>query len=72
MTPGPRKRAFSFYNAQLAPHVIEKMLNHQMVGAMAVYNHAEYLAERREAWRLWGALVNQWRKNRPPGSSQRA
>lgn len=56
----------------VAPHVIEKMLNHQMTGVMAVYNHAEYLPERRAAWRLWGALVNQWRKNRPPVSSQRA
>lgn len=56
----------------VAPHVIEKMLNHQMTGVMAVYNRAKYLPEQRAAWRLWGALVNQWRKNRPPVSSQRA
>lgn len=36
------------------PHVTEKMLNHKMEGVMAVYNHAEYLPERRSAWRLWG------------------
>ncbi len=29
------------------PHVIEKMLNHQMEGVMAVYNRAEYLEERK-------------------------
>lgn len=39
------------------PHVIEKMLNHQMGGVMAVYNRAEYLAERKAAWRLWGAWL---------------
>lgn len=49
----------------IPPHVIEKMLNHQMEGVMAIYNRAEYLTERREAWRLWGRLVNQWRKKAP-------
>lgn len=41
----------------IAPHVIEKMLNHQMTGVMAVYNRAEYLDERRHAWRLWGYKI---------------
>jgi integrase len=36
-----------------SPHIVEKMLNHQMEGVMSVYNHAEYLPERRTAWRLW-------------------
>jgi integrase len=39
------------------PHVTEKMLNHTMEGVMAVYNHAEYLPERKAAWRLWGAYL---------------
>lgn len=49
----------------VAPHVIEKMLNHQMEGVMAVYNHAEYLPERKAAWRLWGRLLSAWRKKTP-------
>ena len=49
----------------VAPHVIEKMLNHQMEGVMAVYNHAEYLPERKAAWHLWGRLLNAWRKKTP-------
>lgn len=41
----------------VAPHVIEKMLNHQMTGVMAVYNRAEYLPERAAAWALWGRKI---------------
>lgn len=47
-------------------HVIEKMLNHRMEGVLAVYNRAEYLPERREAWRLWGRHVAALRKKEPP------
>ncbi|HZO22285.1 MAG TPA: tyrosine-type recombinase/integrase [Steroidobacteraceae bacterium] len=35
------------------PHVVEKILNHTMQGVMAVYNRAEYEAERVEAMRKW-------------------
>jgi integrase len=47
-------------------HVIEKLLNHRMEGVLAVYNRAEYLPERREAWRLWGRHVAALRKKEPP------
>jgi len=43
------------------PHVVEKMLNHVMVGVMEVYNRAEYLPERREAWLMWGGHISKLR-----------
>lgn len=46
----------------VAIHVIEKMLNHRMEGVLAVYNVAEYLPERREAWRLWGRFLAKLRR----------
>jgi integrase len=36
------------------PHIAEKILNHTMQGVMAVYNRAEYEAERIEAMQRWG------------------
>jgi integrase len=44
------------------PHVIEKMLNHRLDGIMQVYNRAEYLPERREAWVLWGRTLSKLRR----------
>jgi integrase len=35
------------------PHVVEKVLNHTMQGVMAVYNRADYEAERTEAMQKW-------------------
>lgn len=35
------------------PHIVEKCLNHSMTGVMAVYNKAEWLPERKDAWRKW-------------------
>jgi len=35
------------------PHITEKILNHTMQGVMAVYNRAEYEAERVEAMQRW-------------------
>jgi integrase len=46
----------------VAPHVVEKLLNHKMAGVMAVYNQAEYLPERRAAWRLWGVTLAKLRR----------
>ena len=43
----------------VAPYVVEKMLNHSMIGVMAVYNHADYEAERYEAAILWAAHVSE-------------
>jgi integrase len=37
----------------VAPHVVEKILNHRLQGVMAVYNRAEYEAERAEAMQRW-------------------
>jgi integrase len=44
----------------VAPHVADKILNHQagtISGVAAVYQRHEFLAERREALELWGAHV---------------
>ena len=62
-TPHDLRRSFATRLSDLgtAPHVIEKILNHQMTGAMAVYNRAEYLAERRAALDLWGAKIEELR-----------
>lgn len=58
-TPHDLRRtvATQLADAGIAPHVIEKLLNHRMEGVWAVYNRAEYLPERRAAWRLWGAYL---------------
>jgi integrase len=36
-----------------APHIVERMLNHVLPGVMAVYNRADYDAERRDALEAW-------------------
>jgi hypothetical protein len=44
----------------VAPHVADKILNHQtgaITGVAAVYQRHEFFAERREALDLWGAHV---------------
>lgn len=48
----------------VAPHVVEKLLNHKMTGVMAVYNRAEYWPERVAAQRLWGKEVAKLRRRR--------
>jgi integrase len=37
----------------VAPHVVEKLLNHRMQGVMAAYNRAEYEGERVAATQAW-------------------
>lgn len=63
-TPQDLRRTMSTRLADLgvAPHVVEKMLNHKMEGVLVVYNHAEYLPERRAAWRLWGVYLAKLRR----------
>lgn len=63
-TPHDLRRTFATRMADLgvAPHVIEKCLNHRMEGMMAVYNHAEYWEERVEAMRLWGHKLSSLRR----------
>jgi integrase len=44
----------------IAPHVADKVLNHQngtISGVAAVYQRHDFLAERKEALKLWGAHV---------------
>ncbi|MCP6291704.1 hypothetical protein NL468_28930, partial [Klebsiella pneumoniae] len=51
----------------VAPHVADKILNHQsgtISGVAAVYQRHEFMAEREEAVRRWGAyLANLLRSN---------
>lgn len=56
-SPHDLRRTFATRLADLgiAPHVIERALNHTMQGVMAVYNRNEYLPERRAALEAWGA-----------------
>jgi integrase len=49
------RRTFSTRNNAMGvpPYIVEKMLNHSFDGVMAVYNRADYDAERREALEAW-------------------
>ncbi len=45
-------------NLKVAPHVIERMLNHQPQNKLiATYQRATYVDEQKEAWRKWGKMV---------------
>lgn len=54
-TPHDLRRTASTRMNELgvAPHIVEKILNHSMQGVMAVYNKAEYADERTSAMQLW-------------------
>ena len=56
-TPHDLRRTFSTRLGDLgvAPHVIEKLLNHTPEGMAAIYNRAELLEERMAATKLWAA-----------------
>jgi integrase len=58
-TPHDLRRTFVTELNELGvePYIIEKLVNHSMGGAMAVYNKAEYAKERIEAARLWSEHV---------------
>jgi hypothetical protein len=46
----------------IAPHVADKILNHQagtISGVAAVYQRHEFLSERRQALDLWGAHIGE-------------
>ena len=58
-----RTAASRMADMSVAPHVIEKILNHVMTGAMGVYNRADYLAERKEALKVWGERIEQLMNN---------
>jgi hypothetical protein len=57
----PRRTAVSgMARLGVAPHVADKILNHQsgtISGVAAVYQRHEFLTERREAMRVWGEHV---------------
>jgi integrase len=69
-TPHDLRRTYATRLADLevAPHVIEKLLNHQMVGVMAVYNRADYWPERLAAQKLWCRKLRELRKKEAPGA----
>jgi integrase len=55
-----RTAASGMARASIAPHVVEKVLNHisgTISGVAAVYNRYGYDAERRDALDKWGALL---------------
>jgi integrase len=54
-TPHDLRRTFATRLADLAiaPHIIEKCLNHRMQGVMGIYNRAEYESERIAAAQAW-------------------
>jgi integrase len=54
------RRTFSTRNNDMgvAPYIVEKMLNHTFDGVMAVYNHATYDAERRQALEAWSTWLS--------------
>lgn len=51
-------------NAGVYPHITEKILNHRMKGGLAVYDHGEYLPERKAAMELCWRLIEDWVGNR--------
>jgi integrase len=59
LTPHVLRHTFSTKLSGLgvAPHVIEKLLNHQLGGMLAVYNHHPYYKERKEALHLWSETI---------------
>jgi len=69
-TPHDLRRTFASRLADLgvAPHVIEKMLDHKMIGVMAVYNRAEYHNERLAAQKLWDRKLRKIRNPAEAGS----
>lgn len=54
-TPHDLRRTFVSRMADLgvAPHVIEKCINHSLGGVLAVYNRGEYWSERCSAFQAW-------------------
>jgi integrase len=55
-----RTAATGMARLKVAPHVVDKVLNHfsgEISGVAAVYNQFEYLEERRAALEAWGRYV---------------
>jgi integrase len=68
-TPHDLRRTFSSrLNGQplgVAPHIVEKLLNHSLGGIAGIYNQAPYDAERREALEKWSAWLTALVETRP-------
>ncbi len=58
-TPHDLRRTFATRLNELgvAPHVVERILNHSLQGVMSIYNQAEYADERTDAMQLWADEV---------------
>lgn len=58
-TPHDLRRTFATRVASLgiAPHVVEKLLNHTLGGVLATYNRHDYESERIEATKAWAEEV---------------
>jgi integrase len=61
-TPHDLRRTFYTQNIELEvdAHVLEKILNHKMVGVSAHYNLYEYFKERKQALDHWGGFLIPW------------
>src|SRR5262245_16150788 len=61
------RRTFSTRNNAMGvpPYIVEKMLNHSFDGVMAVYNRADYDAERRQALDAWSTQLLCLAKQQP-------
>lgn len=56
----------------IAPHVIERCLNHIQQGIVGVYQRQEYLKERKDAFDTWGNQLDQaLNQSKPPTSPER-
>lgn len=54
-TPHDLRRTFAtrLYGLGIAPHVVERCLNHTLQGVTATYNQHDYHDECADAWNLW-------------------
>ncbi|MBD2792331.1 tyrosine-type recombinase/integrase [Xenorhabdus sp. 42] len=52
-----RSLATHLSNEGIAPHVIEKMLGHELVGGMAVYNKHDWIDEQKAAYELYADKI---------------
>lgn len=56
----------------IAPHIIERCLNHAQAGIVKVYQQQEYLAERKAAFDKWGAKLSKLTKIRRQATTSKA
>lgn len=62
-TPHDLRRTFvtRLSDLNIAPHVIEKIVNHQLGGVLQVYQRGEFLPERKIAMEAWGKRIGELR-----------